>query len=114
MHEALGKGKIINRVLVMTIFPLWVYGLLVLHLPSERHRFQQVACDQVIQHHLIRKFFFGPFTLLMGRSAGEIFQFMSPLIALLVAWPIAIYLQRKEIWKKHNKIFPWARMWYVQ
>lgn len=108
-----GKGKILNRVLVLLMFPLWVSVLVFISLPAHKWSFQQTACDALFKNHLVRKFFYGPFNLFLDRPPFELVLLLLPEVLLVVTWPVAIYLQRAEIWKKGNRRFPWRRMWYV-
>ncbi|TDL18022.1 hypothetical protein BD410DRAFT_793714 [Rickenella mellea] len=111
LEVAFGTGKILNRILVLVMLPLWAAVLIFIALPSQSWRFQQVACDAILQNRPISRFYYGPFTLLMGRGVGQIILIVSPLFALAIAWFIAIYLQRGQIWKRSNKKFPYPRVW---
>ncbi|KAJ7143502.1 hypothetical protein C8R43DRAFT_1014424 [Mycena crocata] len=105
LGSVFGKGMWLNRVAVLMTFPVWISVLVFSTIPS--WHFQQSACDQVVSPHIIRLFFL-PFIALFDvfPVAGAIL-----LAPFVLSWGLAIYLQRREIWKKHNKKLPWRRMW---
>ncbi|KAJ7143501.1 hypothetical protein C8R43DRAFT_567582 [Mycena crocata] len=95
----------LNRFADFMILPIWISVLVFSTIPS--WSFQQSACDKVVAPHTIRLVLL-PFLAFFSEypTIGA-----ALIVAFLCFWGIGIYLQRREIWKKHNKIFPWRRMW---
>ncbi|KAJ7274238.1 hypothetical protein C8J57DRAFT_1314993 [Mycena rebaudengoi] len=101
----LRKGMWLNRFIVLSMVPLWISVLVFATLPEGAWHFQQAACDA--NRHVVRLFFI-PFI-----SFFEAYPELSAALfgMFAIAWGAGIYLQRGEIWKKHNKVIPWRRIW---
>ncbi|KAJ7704725.1 hypothetical protein B0H14DRAFT_3028361 [Mycena olivaceomarginata] len=108
LQTVFGKGKWVNRLAVLMLVPVWFAVLVFSTLPDGAWHFQQTACDHTVAGgHIIGDFFI-PFLVLF-----VVYPVQTGVISgmFVVAWGTAIYLQRREIWKKHNKKLPLRRMW---
>jgi hypothetical protein len=105
LQAIFGKGMWLNRFIVLSMVPLWISVLVFATLPEGAWHFQQAACDA--NRHVVRLFFI-PFI-----SFFEAYPELSAALfgMFAIAWGAGIYLQRGEIWKKHNKVIPWRRIW---
>lgn len=104
-----GRGKYLNRALVLMMLPLWLAVLIFTALPESARIFQQAACDSVVASNRILRSFFLPSIVMFEGSPGIGSSILAP---LAFAWGVCIFLQRGKIWGK-SKIFPVTRMWYV-
>jgi hypothetical protein len=110
LASVFGSGKWLNRAGVLALVPIWISVLVFAALPKGSWHFQQSACDDVVAaHHVIRVFFI-PFLVFF-----EVFpELGAAIIAIFVgSWILAIYLQRRKIWRNDNKRFPSLRIWWV-
>ncbi|KAJ7160038.1 hypothetical protein C8R46DRAFT_361712 [Mycena filopes] len=108
LSAVFGKGQWLNRLAVLTLLPIWVAVLVFSALPQGTWHFQQTACDEVVANgNVIRVFFLTIIALFIGDLSLVLFV----LGLLAISWGTAIFLQRREIWKKKNKWFPWRRIW---
>ena len=100
-----------NRIAVFIGVPLWITILAVIARPSRAGWFQQVACDSVFQGYLVGRFFYGPvYLLLQGDTLSKVIV-LAPVGAFIVAWAIALTLQRHEINKKNRDVGIVRRIW---
>ncbi|KAJ6584093.1 hypothetical protein DFH09DRAFT_1308794 [Mycena vulgaris] len=106
LQAVFGKGKWLNRGAVLTLLPIWVSVLVFSALPS--WHFQQSACDDVVAANHVVRVFFIPFLVFF-----EVYPIVGAVIlgVFIGAWMTGIYLQRREIWKNHDKKLPWQRIW---
>jgi len=108
LQGAFGRGKWLNRLLVLMMVPVWTAVLVFTAFPRHFYHFQQSACDTIVAEDRVVRFFFLPALVLFEVYPG----FGVTLLASLgLMWALCIFLQRKEIWKKHNKTLPLGRMW---
>lgn len=110
LHGVFGPGKWINRILVLVMLPLWLTLTIIATLPPQKWHFQQSACDDLVSgNHIVKLFNLAVFVLVFyEKPAIGVFI----VVPLVLAWGICIFLQRREIWKKHT-IFPYRRIWCV-
>ncbi|KAJ6589109.1 hypothetical protein B0H19DRAFT_1102944 [Mycena capillaripes] len=103
-----GTGKYLNKFLVLLMLPLWVAVLSFVALPTASWEFQQAACDSLAADGSVVSLFFLPFIVFFA-----VFPEVGAIIVaiFLLVWGTAIYRLRKIIWKKHNKILPFGRLW---
>lgn len=130
LDKVFGKGKHVNRTMVLLAFPLWLAVLCFTALPSTAWDFQQTACDLSVIYTPECHVRSSPcHRIIAGDAKSIVFLFFKPffiywfdafpvvggaLVAIfLLAWGTAIYRLRKKIWGKHNKFFPLGRLWYV-
>ncbi|KAJ7471794.1 hypothetical protein FB451DRAFT_307946 [Mycena latifolia] len=108
LQGVFGKGKILNRIVVILMLPLWAGVLSFTALPTSVWHFQQAACDRAVADNSIVKLFFIPFILFVT----IIPEVGATILAIFfLTWGTAIFRMRKIIWKKGNKILPFGRMW---
>ncbi|KAJ7432999.1 hypothetical protein FB451DRAFT_1064980 [Mycena latifolia] len=109
LEAVFGPGMYLNRALVLLMLPLWAAVLSFTALPTSVWQFQQAACDSIVADNHIVMMFFLPFIVFFVEfpEAG-IFMVLS----ILVPWGVAIFRQRKIIWKKADgRKLPLGRMW---
>lgn len=110
MAEVFGKGQVLNRALVIAMFPFWITLTVFIALPSQRHRFSQLACDWRSSQAGLGFFYYNPFSI--ASEWWKVVASVSPLVILILFWTIGIWLQRKIIWKHdRTRKLPLARMW---
>ncbi|KAJ6570719.1 hypothetical protein B0H10DRAFT_1964593 [Mycena sp. CBHHK59/15] len=108
LDSVFGKGKYLNRIVVLLMLPLWVAVLSFTALPYATWHFQQAACDIQIASNHIASLFFLPFIIFFA-TYPEVGAIIIGLLA--ISWGVAVYRLRKIIWAKHNKRFPIGRLW---
>ncbi|KAJ7233183.1 hypothetical protein C8J57DRAFT_1480372 [Mycena rebaudengoi] len=108
LEAVFGKGKILNRVIVLLILPLWIGVLVFTSLSTVTWEFQQAACDEAVADNHIASLFFIPFIAMFVEfpATGIVF-----VLGFGTTWGIAIWRLRKIIWGKHDRYFPLGRLW---
>ncbi|KAJ6585314.1 hypothetical protein B0H19DRAFT_1227781 [Mycena capillaripes] len=106
LETVFGKGKWLNRFAVFTLIPIWFAVLVFSVLPEGAWHFQQTACDEAVAGGHVIGFFFISFLVFFIAVRTVVV-----LGLFAVTWGICVYLQRHEIWKKHNKKLPLRRIW---
>ncbi|KAJ6530378.1 hypothetical protein DFH09DRAFT_1044874 [Mycena vulgaris] len=108
LQTVFGKGKWLNRIVVLAILPMWIAVLVFAALPQRTWHFPQRACDEVVAENHVVAIFFLPFIIFFAvyPVTGAL-----TIVGFVAAWIGAVYLQRHEIWKKHDKKLPWKRIW---
>lgn len=83
--------------LVLLLFPLWLAVLIFLALPRHVWQFQQAACDNLLADHVVLNVFVISTIIFVPRKEKIIFLSLSG--ALMLAWAVAVVLQREAVQK---------------
>ncbi|KAJ7916535.1 hypothetical protein B0H13DRAFT_2323322 [Mycena leptocephala] len=93
LDKVFGKGKHVNRTMVLLAFPLWLAVLCFTALPSTAWDFQQTACDLIIA---------GDAKSILAEHSSQYFYWHGE--------RLSIDCERRL--GKHNKFFPLGRLWH--
>ncbi|KAJ7213848.1 hypothetical protein GGX14DRAFT_563426 [Mycena pura] len=108
LEKVFGRGKWLNRFLVLAIVPIWIALLVFTAKPKGSSHFQQSACDAVVGDHRVLRTFFEPFIVFFEvypGATGVIFG------GWVLSCATAIYLRRREIWDKTDRRNIFVRLW---
>ncbi|KAF7314582.1 hypothetical protein MKEN_00931600 [Mycena kentingensis (nom. inval.)] len=110
LNVVFGPGMWLPRLSVLLLLPVWLTLLVLAAKPNGAWRFQQSACDEIwAGHHILQSFFEPVFLVAKDKT---ILPLSGGILGLwLVAWLVAIYLRRKEIWKPGKGKFRPHRIW---
>ncbi|KAF7329023.1 hypothetical protein MVEN_02532400 [Mycena venus] len=108
LDKVFGKGKYVNRGVVLLAFPLWIGVLTFTAMPTSIWQFQQAACDSIVAENRIVRLFFLPFIIFF-----DVFPEIGGILLgiFFLTWGTAVYRLRAIIWAKHNRRFPFGRLW---
>ncbi|KIJ50534.1 hypothetical protein M422DRAFT_44332 [Sphaerobolus stellatus SS14] len=118
IRAALGKGRLLARILVLISAVIWL-ALIIYILVPDTQSFAQRSCESAYDPLVFKGFFFLPLViikLLFSDADTRTFAgFLVFLIALpigltVVAWGVAIYRKRRDIWPAGE---PWKLKWYT-
>ncbi|TDL17985.1 hypothetical protein BD410DRAFT_793660 [Rickenella mellea] len=116
MEVIFGRGKVLNRTLMLIMLPIWMAGLITISIPRSAGWFQQGACNKkdfgastIIT--FLAVYIAGPFLLLSGQKFDPRMILLAFWFTILVAGIVSIYFRRKSIWKKGSRWFPLLRIW---
>lgn len=112
LHSVFGTERWINRVITLVIFPVWLALFIFLALPAETYHFQQAACEFEGTQRFGTLLLAGPvLAIFLDSSGSPLLQACLVLTVLpFVAWGVAVFLQRREIWNGSKKL-PLKQIW---
>ena len=116
LESLLGRTRYLRRFIVLLAGAAWLAIFIYTYLPRAQERFAQASC----KGRSVMEFFFliVPFVYLVALSSVHyiypIVLFLLPVVSMIVAWIIAIYLRRKEIWPPGEPYRPrFVKLWSV-
>lgn len=87
------RRKLSNRVLLLSLVPLWIAVLVYVIIPSNMSHFQQADCDYIqLDGHAGRIFWIPVAVFFVDRSLTIVN--VTLLAVLILTWAVCIYLQR--------------------
>ena len=114
LESLLGRTRYLRRSIVLLAGSMWLGLFIYAYLPKGIHRFAQHSCTG---HTVIEYFFLIVPVVFMYIEITQIFPvllFSLPILSMIAAWIIAIYLRRKEIWPPGEPYRPrFVKVWLV-
>ena len=116
LDDIVGRGKIVQRTMVLGTVAIWMAFVIYLLLPSNISYFAQASCDQ---YSLLVKFFF--FIPILLFAAAVIYApvlaaaAVTPIIGVALSWVLIIIIRRRTIWPNAStKRWQFWAVWFVQ
>lgn len=112
LDAVMGKGKILQRLIVIGTVAIWIAFVIYILLPSNLAYFAQAACDPWVI--IVKYFFFVPIILFAAGidvSPKWTAAACTPLVAVALSWGIIIIMRRKTVWP--TKSTSWWQFWAV-
>jgi len=112
MTAAVGEGRRLARMVVLFAMLMWISLLAYILLPSSISDFGQEDCEQ--GNEVVLRFYFLPILIFMNSPLWIELLIAFPFFLTALAWLIALWLRRREIWPRQE---PWRpnprRAWYA-
>jgi hypothetical protein len=100
MDQVLGKGHLLKRIIALGTIVIWLAFYVYTLLPSHVSNFSQPSCDS--RNNIVQLSYFAPFVIFTKDFEYGmdwlVVLVMVPLLAIMAAWGIAIYRQRRPLW----------------
>ena len=116
LESLLGRTRYLRRFIVLLAGSAWLAIFIYAYLPKGVDRFAQASCkgrSVMESFYLIVPFLY----IVVYTEAGIAYPlviFLLPVLSMVIAWIIAIYLRRKEIWPPGEPYRPrFVKVWSV-
>ena len=117
LESLLGRTRYLRRFIVLLAGAAWLGIFIYAYLPKGVDHFAQASC----KGRSVMEFFYivVPFVYLWDRTANEhlaypLVLFLIPMLSMIAAWVIAIYLRKREIWPPGQPYRPrFIKVWSV-
>ena len=116
LDNLLGRSNYLRRALVLAAAVAWLAIFIFAYLPNANERFSQASCkgrSVMESFYLIVPFIYMQAFVELG-IAFPVVLFVLPIVLLIIAWIVAIFLRRKEIWPPGEPYRPrFLKVWSV-
>ena len=117
LESLLGRTRYLRRFVVLLAGTGWAIMFIYAYLPKNEERFAQAGCkgrSVMDSFYLVVPLLYIDDRVQVYGMAYPVVILALPLISLVAAWSIGIYLRRKEIWPPGEPYRPrFAKVWLV-